>query len=116
MNKPEITTKEINNFDIWYETKDPNFTQISHASNIPHHWLSYQTVLSGQYSNSIIKPTNLYVQRLVPPPKLISITDNIVRLRQGNHAEFFLLEQHDGSFYNIDRPWLRQYYNTDQSG
>lgn len=115
MNKPEITTIEINNFNIWYETSDPNFTEISHASNIPRHWLSYQTVLAGPHKDSIIKPTNLYVQRLVPPPTLISIENNVVRLRQGNHAEIFLLEKEDGTFYNMDRPWQRQYYNTDQS-
>ena len=115
MDKPQIITKDIDNFKIWYDTEDPNFTEISARSNIPEHWLSYQEVLKGKYSESIIKPTNLYVQRLVPPPELISITDNIVRLRQGNHAEFFLLEE-DGVFTHRDRPWMRQYYNTDQSG
>lgn len=115
MDKPAITTREINNFNVWYETSDPNFTAISQASNIPVHWLSYQTVLSGPYRESIIKPTNLYVQRLVPPPQLVSITDKTVRLRQLNHAEIFLLEKNDGTFYNMDRPWMRQYYNTDQS-
>jgi hypothetical protein len=115
MEKPSITTKEVNNFNIWHETFDPNFTAISQASNIPKHWLSYQTVLSGPYAESIIKPTNLYVQTLVPPPQLISIKDGIVRLRQGNHAEIFLLQEDDGVFYNMDRPWIRQYYNTTQS-
>lgn len=114
MDKPQITTKEIDNFKIWYDTEDPNFTEISSRSNVPMHWLAYQEVLRGKYSDSIIKPTNLYVQRLVPPPKLVSITDNIVRLRQGNHAEMFLLEE-DGNFTHRDRPWIRQYYNTDQS-
>ena len=112
MEKPPITTHEINNFDIWYDTKDPFFTELSQRSNIPVGWLSYQKILSGQNKDSVIKPINRYVERLVPPPELISIENNIVRLRQRNHAEFFLLEKDDGTFYNVDRPWQRQYYNS----
>lgn len=112
MEKPEITTIPVNNFNVWQSSEDPNFTKISHESNIPTHWLSYQTVLEGPNRDSIIKPINLYVQRLVPPPKLVSIENNIVRLRQGNHAEIFLLEEDDGTLYNVDRPWQRQYYQT----
>ena len=110
-----MTTIAVNNFKIWYDTVDPNFTEISRKSNLPSHWLSYQTVLSGKYSDSAIKPINKYVERLVPPPTLIGIDGNTVRLRQGNHAEFFILEKNDGEFYHKDRPWQRQYYNTDQS-
>jgi hypothetical protein len=112
LEKPPITTHEINNFDIWYDTKDPFFTELSQRSNIPVGWLSYQKILSGQNKDSVIKPINRYVERLVPPPELISIENNIVRLRQRNHAEFFLLEKDDGTFYNVDRPWQRQYYNS----
>jgi hypothetical protein len=110
--KPPIITHEINNFDIWYDTKDPSFTELSQRSNIPFAWLSYGVILQGKNKDSILKPINRYVERLVPPPKLISIENNIVRLRQGNHAEMFLLEKDDGEFYNVDRPWQRQYYNT----
>ncbi len=116
MDRPDITTIEINNFDIWYETQDPNFTDISRRSNIPNHWLSYQEILAGPYSKSVIKPINRYVQRLVPPPTLVEISNGEIRLRQGNHAEFFLLENNDGSFTHRDRPWQRQYYNTSQEG
>lgn len=116
MEKPTISTKEINNFNIWYDTEDPNFIDISIRSNIPRNWLSYQAIVHGPNKDSILKPINRYVERLVPAPKLVSIENNIVRLRQGNHAEIFLLEKDDGSFYNVDRPWMRQYYNTDQSG
>ncbi len=116
MEKPKISTKQINNFNIWYETEDPNFIDISTRSNIPRGWLSYQAILNGPNKDSIIKPINRYVERLVPAPELVSIENNIVRLRQRNHAEIFLLEKDDGSFYNVDRPWMRQYYNTDQSG
>jgi hypothetical protein len=115
MEKPVISTQQINNFNIWYETEDPNFIDISIRSNIPRNWLSYQAILRGANKDSVIKPINRYVERLVPAPELVSIENNIVRLRQGNHAEVFLLEREDGSFYNVDRPWMRQYYNTDQS-
>lgn len=116
MEKPIISTKQINNFNIWYETEDPDFIDISIRSNIPRGWLSYQVILAGTNRDSIIKPINRYVERLVPVPELVSIENNVVRLRQGNHAEIFLLEKDDGSFYNVDRPWMRQYYNTSQSG
>lgn len=115
MEKPEMTTRQVNFFNIWYETKDPSFVEISKQSKIPKRWLNYSVILQGKNKDSIIKPINRYVERLVPPPSLVSIENGIVRLRQGNHAEFFLLEHEDGSFYNIDRPWIRQYYNTDES-
>lgn len=114
MDRPDITTKEVKNYNIWYDTEDPNFTKISHESNIPPHWLSYQPIINGKNRDSIIKPINRYVERLIPPPKLISIKDNMITLRQENHAEIFLLEKEDGEFYNADRPWLRQYYQTNQ--
>lgn len=112
MEKPTITRREIDNFNLWYDTKDPRFTEISQRSNIPQQWLAYQRILEGKNKDSIIKPINRYVERLVPPPKLVSIDGNTIRLRQGNHAEMFLLEKEDGEFYNVDRPWQRQYYNT----
>jgi hypothetical protein len=98
-------------FNIWYKTFDPVFLDINKKSRVSEKWLSFNNVKKGKYSNSILKPINTYVESLVPPPKLISITGNTVRLRQGNHAEFFLL-QTDRFFKHIDRPWLRQYYNT----
>lgn len=113
MEKPPITTKEFYNFNIWYETNDPNFNYLCQQSGVPAHWTSYQVILNGPNKDSIIKPINLYAQKLIPPPKLISIDNNTVRLRQGNHAEFFLLEKDNGEFYNVDRPWIRQYYNTE---
>lgn len=112
MEKPPIITHEIDTFNIWYDTKDPNFTELSQRSNIPFQWLSFQQILSGDNKDSLIKPINRYVERLVPPPQLIEIKDNIIRLRQYTHAEMFLLEKEDGEFYNVDRPWQRQYYNT----
>ena len=110
MSEPQILHNMDYDFDIWHKTDDPIFSGINLNSRIPKRWVEFKYV--QKYQNSIIKPINRYVEALYPPPKLISIEDNLVRLRQGNHAEFFLLINQDGSFYNLDRPWMRQYYNT----
>lgn len=110
MKEPQILHNMDYDFDIWYKTNDPIFSEISLNSRLPKKWVEFKYV--KKYKNSIIKPINRYVEQLCPPPKLISIEGNNVRLRQGNHAEFFLLIEQDGSFYNLDRPWMRQYYNT----
>lgn len=99
------------NYNIWYETYDPIFSDISKQSRLPNKWISYQNINNKKYSHSFIKPINKYVEMLYPCPRLISIDDNIITLRQHNHAEFFLLNNQEG-FYNLDRPWMRQYYQT----
>ena len=100
------------NFNIWYESYDPVFSEISRNSRIPVKWYSFSENKSLIYKNTIIKPINRYVEILYPKPQLVSVSDNIVRLRQYNHAEFFLLEKKHGQFFNLDRPWMRQYYQT----
>jgi hypothetical protein len=120
--KPDIMTMDVPNFNVWYETFDPIFSKISQQSNIPLKWIEFWPIRYGQNKNSPIKPINRYVERLYPKPKLIDITNNIVRLRQGNHAEIILLVDpenrfHSGGqdtdgFYNVDRPWMRQYYQS----
>ncbi len=100
------------NFNLWYETYDPVFSEISRNSRIPIKWYSFEENKSLVYKNTIIKPINKYVEVLYPKPKLIDISDNIIRLRQYNHAEFFLLEKRHNQFFNLDRPWMRQYYQT----
>lgn len=114
MDKPQMLHDMNYDFDVWYKTKDPVFSQISKESRLPEKWISYSKVLEGRHRDSIIKPINSYVETLYPMPKLISIENNTVRLRQTNHAEFFLLERKNGTFVNIDRPWMRQYYNTEE--
>lgn len=112
MEKPDITTREAPTFTVWYDTQDPQFVDICFKSGIPEFWMNFNRVRSGEYKDSILKPINRYVEALVPPPQLVSIDGNMVRLRQGNHAEMFLLiHEHEG-FINRDRPWMRQYYNT----
>jgi hypothetical protein len=110
MKEPQILHDMNYDFYIWYQTKDPIFSEISLKSRLPQKWVEFKYVT--KYKDSIIKPINRYVEALCPPPELISIKNNTVRLRQKNHAEFFLLIQKNGLFYNLDRPWMRQYYNT----
>lgn len=99
------------NFNLWYDTYDPNFIQISHESNIPEKWIRYQSISRDKYDSSIIKPINRYVEFLYPRPDLVSIIGSEVRLRQKTHADIFLLDKERG-FINVDRPHMRQYYKT----
>ena len=112
MKESELIEELQHDFNIWFNSPSESFLYINQRSRIPNKWLSYDRVLSGKYSNSVIKPSNLYVENLYIKPELISIDGNTVRLRQGNHAEFFLLEN-ENEFYNKDRPWMRQYYMSD---
>lgn len=112
MEKPQIIEKEDDiDYNIWYNTYDPDFVEINLKSFVPYKWMAYPPVANGKYKDSIIKPINRYVEVLYPPPKLVSIYGNTVTLRQGNHAEIYLLHG-NGEFYNVDRPHLRQYYQT----
>jgi hypothetical protein len=115
MDKPEILQSNDFNFNIWYETYDPLFSDISKKSRLPEKWISYNYIKNNYYKQSFIKPINRYVEELYPKPTLISINDNYITLRQHNHADFFLLVENNGKLYNVDRPWMRQYYNTKYS-
>jgi len=112
MEKPDILQSNDFNFNVWYETYDPLFSDISRRSRLPEKWISYQYIKNNYYKQSFIKPINRYVEALYPPPTLLSINNNTITLRQHNHADFFLLIESDGKLYNLDRPWMRQYYNT----
>lgn len=107
----EILTNTDYDFNVWYNTYDPSFVDISAKSRIPDKWANYERVISGKHSKSIIKPINKYVEALYPAPILVSIIDNVVTLRQHNHAEIFLLEK-DGLLKALDRPWMRQFYQS----
>lgn len=99
------------NFDLWYESYDPNFTEICYDSFIPEKWITYQSISQDKYEGIILKPINRYVEFLYPKPELVSIKDGKVRLRQKTHAGIFLLDNEEG-FRNVDRPHMRQYYQT----
>jgi hypothetical protein len=116
MNKdlPEINAKSDFNYEVWYDSIDPSFIEISKGSRLPDKWLNYQHVLSGKYMHSVIKPINRYVENLYIKPKLISFDDEKIVLQQGNHAEM-LVQQKEEEFYNVDRPWMRQYYKSKES-
>ena len=101
-------------FEVWDKTHNPDFVEINLRSRVPEKWMNLYYVLADpQYTNSIIKPINGYVKNFGVMPKLVSIVDNVVTLRQYNHAEIFLLAK-DGLVTTMDRPWVRQYYRSSE--
>lgn len=99
--------------DAWTKTPDPDFYDICMKARVPQSWYSYQKVLNGKFGSSVIKPLSYYNSVLVPPPKLISISSNTVTLRYYTFADMYVInEGEQGGFYNVDRPWIRQYYPT----
>lgn len=114
MEKPKIVTQVIEDFNVWDSTIDPNFIDICAKSKIPDRWVSYRRISSDKkYTGSVLKPINKYVESLYPPPKLISIDDKEIRLRQFSHAEVFILVNSDVEKF-LDRPWMRQFYKSGQ--
>jgi len=101
------------NRDIWYETKDPDFIDISMKSMVASNWMSYERVLEGPYANSPIKPINNYVQNIATEPTLVGIFNNIIKLRFHLYADMYLLKKPDEDLVHVDRTWIRQYYLTD---
>lgn len=115
MNKPEMVNNTSYEFNVWDSSYDPNFCEISIKSRIPEKWLAFKRVmLDERYSSSVIKPINWYVASLYPPPKLIKIEGNTVRLRQYTHAEIFILVNEKTNKF-LDRPWMRQFYKSNFS-
>lgn len=98
------------NFNIWYETYDPDFIDINLKSRVPEKWMNFNNI-SDKYKDSIIKPINPYLEYMCPPPRLISINDNKVVLEQDTYAEI-MLNNTKNKFKNIEKVWLRQYYQT----
>lgn len=126
-NNNESISELREDFFIWHKSKSESFLWINKRSRVPSRWLSYAEGIKGKDSD-IVKPINLYVDRLYPKPKLISIDNNIVTLQQTNHAEIFLVSspeiintmERDEPYkerimWNLDRPWIRQYYLSDKA-
>jgi len=109
------THSTIDNKKIWYETKDPDFIDLSFKSMVKPSWMSYQEVLNGPYKDSIVKPLNNYVQNIGHQPSLLSINGDEITIRYHLAADMFLLKQGDEPLYHVDRLWMRQYYNTSYS-
>lgn len=113
-----MLTEFKKDWDLWENSKSENFLYINKIAVPYKRWLSYIPVKENElFHNSILKPINHYVATLYPPPSLLKISDTGFTLRQGNHAEMFLLIDHyrrSGQFYNIDRPWIRQYYSSNK--
>jgi hypothetical protein len=105
-------------WNLWDNSKTESFLFINKIAVPYPKWLSFNPVKENElFKNSVLKPINHYVSNLYPPPKLLSISESGFTLQQGNHAEMFLLVDHyrrEGKFYNIDRPWIRQYYSSNK--
>jgi hypothetical protein len=103
-------------FNIWYKSNKESFLYINERSNIPDKWLDYEEILKIYSKESIIKPINLYMHKLCPPPKLVSIINNEITLCQENFAEIFLLKKRNGaSLRSIEKIHMRQFYLSDIS-
>lgn len=103
--------------DIWYKSPDPDFIDISFKSRASERWMAYNVVLSSKWKDSVIKPLNWYAANIIAPPKLVSIINNTVTLRQYTHADIYLLQKRypdPEEFYHVDRPWIRQYYLSNE--
>jgi hypothetical protein len=112
MEKPEIVTKSIKDFNVWDSSIDPNFIDICAKSRIPDRWVSYRRIsLDPKYFGSVLKPINKYAESLYPKPELICISDTEIRLRQFSHAEVFILVNSEKEKF-LDRPWMRQFYKS----
>lgn len=101
------------NYNLWEDTYDPQFIDISKKSRVPEKWLVAKRI-DQKYKDSIIKPVNEYLEYMAFAPKLISIVGNTVTLQYQIFADIYLRRNRDGSYYHSERPWLRQYYQTKQ--
>jgi|688.fasta_scaffold02115_8 hypothetical protein len=98
-------------FNIWQKSFDKSFLFVNERSNVRPDWLNYNEVLKTEYKNSIIKPINKYIYKLCPPPKLVSISNNVVTLCQENFAEIFLLKKTNSlSLIATEKIHVRQFY------
>lgn len=98
-------------FNIWYKSYTESFLYINERSNIKNDWLDYSRVLSGPYGNSIIKPINLYMEKMSQPPKLLSIENNFVTLQQQTFAEIMLLKRKNQTRLSaMEKIHMRQFY------
>lgn len=98
------------NFEIWYETYDPDYVEININSRVPYEWMA-QDQIPEKYSRTILKPISQYTEYMCPPPDLVSIEGNTIRLRQRTYAEI-MLNNVSGEFSTIEKLWLRQYYKS----
>ena len=111
MNEPVVERNLDFNKNLWYESPDPDFIELNFKSRVEAGWLSAAPVYR-KYKTSGIMPISNYVDNIGTEPELVSISGNRVKLRQLAFADIFLLEEDGEDFYNVDRPWMRQYYNT----
>jgi hypothetical protein len=110
MSSPLEKQTEFNQ-NIWYESYDPDFLHINFISRVTANWMSAFPVYA-KYESEAIMPISNYVDNIGTVPELVSIDGNRVTLRQLVYADIYLLQEAGSDFYNVDRTWIRQYYQT----
>jgi hypothetical protein len=103
------TKNYIDGSDFWVDSEGLSFPELEKQSFIPAKWARYD-LLEEKYKNLLVKPVNKYVSSLYPKPELVSISGNLVRLRQKTHAEIWVKPREDGSLYALDKCHQRQFY------
>jgi hypothetical protein len=98
------------NFNIWYDTYDPDYIEINSRSRVPDLWLRRDQV-SLSHLGSVITPLNQYVEYMCPRPQLLSIEGNVIKLQQNSYAEI-MIDNTKEDLYVIEKVWLRQYYQS----
>lgn len=93
----------------WVNSSDLSFSEIVIGSTVPEKWARFD-IASEKFGIELIRPVNRYVLELYPKPELVSITNNLVHLRQRTHAEIWVKPQEDDSVYALDKTWQRQFY------
>ena len=112
MEEKIVNDNELENKKIWYETYDPDFIDLSIKSRVRQDWLSYESVVDGKYGKLPVRPINSYIENIGYEPTLVRIQDNVVTIRHHLYADIYLDVNSNNEFYNVDRTWIRQYYQT----
>lgn len=93
----------------WINSEDLSFSSILRQSKIPDHWARYDSKHIRDI-RSVLNPVNKYVLSLYPRPKILSIVDNLVTLRQRTHAEIWVEDKGSDVVYAVDKCHQRQFY------
>lgn len=107
-----IIKNNIVGSEFWVNSEDTAFRDILIESRVPGKWSKF-SYLEKEFKDSVIKPINRYVSNLYPRPKLMSVKNNIVTLRQSTHAEIWVEPQGE-DLYALDKTWQRQFYPSNK--
>lgn len=104
-----ITKNYIVGSEFWVESENLSFYEIQRQSRLMYNWMVFR-LIEPEYHNLLVKPVNRYVSNLYPRPEIVSVSNNIVTLRQKTHAEIWVEPKEEDSLYALDKCWQRQFY------